>query len=260
MPHSSAGIEQSLKGAAERLLPRKLVFAAERGFYAAIHERELKLLRRLCDPCRVSVDVGANKGVYTLFLVRTSSWVVYFEPNPPRAAYLEHKFRGTNVTVHCCALGRAAAELDLRIPCAGGKELDGWASFTARFDDLVWKGSRITRVDSVSTQVRRLDDFGLGNVGFVKIDVEGFETAVLEGAARTIAESRPNLLVEVEECLNPAMWETFRLVQSWGYQGHFLLGGRLRPLAEFSPPTMQSRALRGDRDRYVNNFIFTPAG
>ena len=47
--------------------------------------------------------------------------------------------------------------------------------------------------------MRRLDDLALGDVGFVKIDVEGHELAVLRGAAETLQRNRPPLLVEAEE-------------------------------------------------------------
>ena len=47
--------------------------------------------------------------------------------------------------------------------------------------------------------VRTLDSFGLTSVGFIKIDVEGHELAVLQGACKTIALSHPILMVEVED-------------------------------------------------------------
>jgi hypothetical protein len=40
-----------------------------------------------------------------------------------------------------------------------------------------------------------VEELGLPRIGFVKIDVEGYETQVLEGAARTIRASRPVLAV-----------------------------------------------------------------
>lgn len=46
---------------------------------------------------------------------------------------------------------------------------------------------------SVST----LDSYEFKNVNFIKIDVEGYEVKVLEGARRTIEASRPVMLVEV---------------------------------------------------------------
>jgi hypothetical protein len=45
----------------------------------------------------------------------------------------------------------------------------------------------------------RLDDYALDRVGFIKIDVEGHELAVLKGAEATIRGSMPSLLVEIEE-------------------------------------------------------------
>ena len=46
-------------------------------------------------------------------------------------------------------------------------------------------------------EMRPLDDFGFTNVSLIKIDVEGLEDAVLEGAARTIAENRPVVILEI---------------------------------------------------------------
>src|SRR5437868_5966109 len=63
-------------------------------------------------------------------------------------------------------------------------------------DDVAW-------VDELEIEVRTLDQFDLRNVGFVKIDVEGHELAVLEGAARTLARERPNLLIEANEHHRP---------------------------------------------------------
>ena len=48
-------------------------------------------------------------------------------------------------------------------------------------------------------QVRRLDEFGISKVDFIKIDVEGHELEVLKGGAATIEASRPILLIEIED-------------------------------------------------------------
>ena len=51
----------------------------------------------------------------------------------------------------------------------------------------------------IPVKVVRLDDEGLGNVGFMKIDVEGHEYEVIDGARALLARCRPNLLVEILE-------------------------------------------------------------
>src|SRR5262249_6335197 len=41
------------------------------------------------------------------------------------------------------------------------------------------------------------DSFGLENVGFIKIDTEGSEISVLEGAKQTVLRWRPHLMIEL---------------------------------------------------------------
>ena len=49
-------------------------------------------------------------------------------------------------------------------------------------------------------QIKRLDDYSdIENIGFIKIDTEGFEDKVIAGARKTITEYRPILMVEIEK-------------------------------------------------------------
>ena len=50
----------------------------------------------------------------------------------------------------------------------------------------------------MSVPIRTLDQFELQDVGFVKIDVEGFEFSTLQGARATLERWRPNLLIEID--------------------------------------------------------------
>jgi hypothetical protein len=65
---------------------------------------------------------------------------------------------------------------------------------------------------------------------FLKIDVEGHELAVLEGAQRTLAATRPAILVECEARHRPDgdVRLVFELFQSLGYDGFWSLGDHLR--------------------------------
>jgi FkbM family methyltransferase len=57
-------------------------------------------------------------------------------------------------------------------------------------------------------QVRTLDSYAFKDVGFIKLDVEGYEKFVLEGAQKTIAESRPTLQLEIRanQCRKFGYW------------------------------------------------------
>jgi hypothetical protein len=49
---------------------------------------------------------------------------------------------------------------------------------------------------SYSVPVNTLDSFAYENVGFIKIDVEGYEYEVLQGAQATISRCRPIMYIE----------------------------------------------------------------
>lgn len=252
-----------LAGALKRIvewLPQRPQLAFERAYYRATHEPELRLLGRLCARHRLSVDVGANKGIYALFLLHHSARLVCVEPNPRLTAYLERKFASLEVSVVQCALGGAPGRTSLTVPYVGDLPIHGWASLVASFDGDEWEGQPITRTECIEVEVRRLDDLGLRDVGFVKIDVEGFEPEVLAGAQETLRRDRPNLLIEIERRLNPAMDETLGRLVGMGYEVYFLHAGRLHPLADFEPGSMQQAGDIGDFRTHVSNFICVPAG
>src|SRR5205085_11796515 len=103
---------------------------------------------------------------------------------------------------------------------------------------------------SLSVEAKRLDDLGLCDIGFIKIDVEGFEQQVLAGATGTIARDRPNLLIEIEEAQSGVpLMQSIENVCRLGYDAFFLGGGQLQPISAIDPP----------RHGYVFNFVFLPA-
>jgi hypothetical protein len=96
---------------------------------------------------------------------------------------------------------------------------------------------------------------------FLKIDVEGHELAVLNGARRLLEQYRPTILVECEarHRADSDVRPVFELLQSLGYEGSFFDRRSRRPLGEFDAavhqrldPANPDRVPRG----YVNNFAF----
>ena len=63
-------------------------------------------------------------------------------------------------------------------------------------------------------ELTTLDAFQLERVDLIKIDVEGHEFEVLQGACRTIAASRPTLIIEIKENLFGKVRD---LLSSYGY-------------------------------------------
>ena len=228
------------------LVPRRLhnSFRAYRELRKG--ECELRLLPFLLDRGKNSVDVGANKGVYTYWMQRYSRHVYAYEPNPKIFKILRAGARG-NVTALPVALSDKTGTAVLRIP----KTSKGYSNQGASLNYAKVGPS----YGEVTVETRRLDDENLANVGFIKIDVEGHEFAVLEGARRTIERERPTLLVEIEQAHNKMPIEqSLARVAELGYGGFALIGGNLKSL-DFFDPEAHHRAPRQPGD-YVFNFLF----
>ena len=159
-------------------------------------EPELRRLPDLARPDRLAVDVGAADGVYAWHLVRSAAGCVAFEANPESAARVQA--RVPRAIVHPIALSHDTGTTELRVPVVDGVAYTGLATVEAANRLTGFVSSRVIEVP-----VRTLDSFELLPVGFIKIDVEGHELAVLEGARATILRDRPVLLVEVEERHRP---------------------------------------------------------
>lgn len=158
----------------------------------ALLEPEIAILPYLVARNRVALDVGANKGGYTQTLLRLASTVHAFEPNPALIPWLS-RLRDKRLTIHPLALGDCTSEALLRVPLGrSGRPSKQGATLA------VTERTR-RRCVEVPTSVCRLDDLDLGDIGFIKIDVEGFETRVIDGARETIARCQPVMLIEIEK-------------------------------------------------------------
>jgi FkbM family methyltransferase len=221
--------------------------------------REVRLFRQLSNPRKNSLDVGANWGLMTLFLAQCSHHVYCFEPIPWLYEGLRRKFSGCNVSVFGCALGNADGEFPISIPYMGETRVDTRSSLNKEFTSETICGERITRIEKIQVSVRQLDSFNLTNIGFVKIDVEGFEMEVLEGGKLTLMENKPNLVVEIEQRHQDrrSIKDTFEYLSELGYFGHFVYNNEVLRVEEFDVNLMQDQRDEANKERYVNNFIFT---
>jgi FkbM family methyltransferase len=126
----------------------------------------------------LAVDIGAHVGLWSKILVQKFDRVVAFEPMPPLRACLEKNVVSEKIQVVPMALGNSHGSV-----CFDYDE----AHTGATHIDIKKKGL---------IPLGKLDDFQLDNIGFIKIDTEGFELLVLEGARETIMRCNPVIIVE----------------------------------------------------------------
>lgn len=253
-----------LKAAIEERYPRlfqRLTWMRDRlaPYYA---EAELRLVPDLCGAEEVALDVGANSGIYTFWMLRSAARVIAFEPNPALSAILRAKFAeeivGGRLAVQGCAVSDADGEITLYIPHAS-------ALASVETGAVDQHGQEVA---PVTVPRIRLDGIPDDPVGFIKIDVEGHEAAAVRGGLELIRRDRPNILVESEERHHHgALAELTALLEPLGYRGWYVQGGRLYPLADFDAAVLQSRsALNAEGTHrvkgrvYINNFLFLARG
>jgi FkbM family methyltransferase len=203
---------------------------------------ELRYLSRLCDARKVSIDIGASQGVYVIHMLAHSASVEAFEPRLAAVAELKRIFSSADVVVHPVALS----------------DRDGNRTMVVCTTDLgrstLEKDNPIDGVRE-DVQIRTLDSFHFAKVGFIKIDVEGHEMALLNGAKATIERERPNLLIEIEERHKPGSTKAVpEFFSSLGYSGWYLLDGAWKPQTTFRPELHQRLGVTP----YINNFVFIP--
>jgi FkbM family methyltransferase len=212
-------------------------------------EPELWLIRNLVEPGSTALDVGASIGIYAAEMARYADKVIAFEANPQVAAFAR-KVAARNVDVVNVALSSRAGRTPLSVPLnAKGRAVTELASIAPQ--------QQSENTITIDVETRRLDDFPIANCSFIKIDVEGHEEAVLDGAAALIAAQRPVLMIELVEAFNPGV--VARLAERYAalsYRVFFSKRG-LKPIAEFDAARDQDEALMPSRE-YVANFFFIP--
>lgn len=219
-------------------------------------EPEAAALDDLLPDGAICFDVGAEYGLYTLTFARRigiDGRVFSFEPLPGPHRFLSEIvrwLRAPNVTVHRLALGDRVREATLSLPKRRWFPVHGRAFVT---DDAHGPGPNEEFADEerVSTTVSTIDtavaEAGLQRVDFIKIDVEGYEPAVLRGATRTLERFRPTLLIEIEDRHLEKFLATSATVidqlAPYGYRMAALSDGAWRPVE-----TVSTRA---------RNYLFT---
>jgi len=212
--------------------------------YASPDESFRQFMPLAVHPGDWAIDVGAQKGWYSMMLARVvgaAGHVLSVEPDPVAAdlmsANLERN-RSANVSLVRAVAGEAASEVEFVL-----NDYVGWSSRTPNALQRERVKARVT------LPMRPLDDmFAAGKppegarVTWIKIDVEGGEAGVLRGATRLLAEHAPVLWMEVNpsslEAAHSSPAELGELLQGYGYRfwrGRVLERWLRRPRVWFTP-------------------------
>lgn len=249
-------LRHTVKTAIEHLAPNWMAQRHLRRIEQASQaEKEIALLPLLCRADAMAIDVGANQGLYVHHLLPLVRQVIAFEPLPTMQAQLQRFYAG-KISLEPVALSRAPGRAQLRMPAGN----PSWATMAQT--NKLEMASPDKHIETVDVKVRTLDSYDYRNVSFIKIDVEGNEEAVLEGAVATLAREKPNLIIEVEERHNAgSVNRVAQFLGHLGYDGFYLLDGELKPFATLDlarDQDVHNVGVQGKVGRYINNFIYVP--
>lgn len=194
-------------------------------FCYGLGESEVGLVfRRIVQPGDTVLDIGGNIGTTALDFASAEqrATVHVFEPAPEMLAALRRNVslnRLANLQLHAFGLG----ERDCRLWLQGDMPNNPGSNYVATD----------ARTGLCEVELRRLDGLAfIGEVSFIKIDVEGFELSVLRGGRECIARSRPLVVLERnDQALARAgvTWnELGGTLQTWGYEFGIWKYGRMR--------------------------------
>jgi FkbM family methyltransferase len=208
-------------------------------FESGVAEKELIewVYDTFIQPDKIFLDIGAHVGTYALTCGKKAKHTYAFECSPTTFCYL-----AANIALH------GLEEKVSPYPFALGDE-DKEIDYIVRSKDGGGNGVKhLTATDNACKKIpvlmRRLDSFGLKEIGFIKIDVEGFEKEVLLGALETLkANNYPKILfeswgdVEGDDKAVPARAireDLFRFLESLKYRIIKISGASDMYLASFS--------------------------
>jgi FkbM family methyltransferase len=154
---------------------------------------------------RTAVDVGAHCGLWSMHLVKRFAMVHAFEPVAVHRLCFTRNVPGNAPHIlYPCALGEKEGMVAIHTaPTSSG---DSWVS---------GKGD---------IPLRRLDDFDLDDVDFIKLDCEGYELFALRGGEKMLKRCRPCVIVEQK----PGRAQKFGLAETGAVDYLMALGAKLR--------------------------------
>lgn len=213
---------------------------------AGMEPETTHLFSQLAQRVNTFWDVGANTGVYTLAgcAMNPNLNVVAFEPLPQARERLTRNIGLNHWTERCSVRAEAVSDSegqaqfhvpDARFPTSASLHPDGFKGYEGRTIECT-----VIKLDSLLEHHKRID--------LIKIDVEGFEDAVLKGMPDILSQCRPILIVEclldgphavIEAILEPLNYRFF----------HIRPEGPL-PMKHIEP----------DETEQCKNFLFVPEG
>jgi FkbM family methyltransferase len=155
----------------------------------------VSLFKTLVRPNDYVLDIGANIGCTALLFGKMAKMVHAFEPSPTTYSYLLKNVRSSGLAnIETKNFGLGSQRGDTQLTFARSNRAGGFVSNQTKAS-----AGHVTE----PIHLEKVDDLSIPRVDFIKIDVEGFEKYVLQGAEVTLVRDQPVVALELNHwCLN----------------------------------------------------------
>ncbi len=194
---------------------------------------EITFLKKILKKGDFFLDIGANIGLFSIHasrIIGDKGKIISFEPSPITFSRLKENIDLNdfkNIDIRNIGISDNKGELTLNISESGH---DAWDTFAVNIDKKMFNKCTTVPVHTLDEELKDIDK---EKIALVKIDVEGWEKFVLNGAKEFLTNHEPILMVEFTENNTEAagynVLEIYDIMNNLGYQWYKYINGRLIP-------------------------------
>tara|TARA_B100000287_G_C20651054_1_gene786924 strand:- start:1409 stop:2134 length:726 start_codon:yes stop_codon:yes gene_type:complete len=210
-------------------------------------EKEIRLLFKLINKLNNDFyffDIGANYGIYTFLIGRKAKGVFVFEPIVECINYIEKGFKNKSTEYINKVVSSNNEDREIRIPISLDEKIFGRSSVNNKFQNYESRKLQSVSLDSFTNK----KDLDKDTMSVVKIDAEGHELEIIEGANNFLKTDNLLLLIEIEKRHNPKFIEVFKGLISLGFETYIVQNNNLVKLNSLNEALNKMST--------NNNFIF----
>ena len=184
----------------QKMLQKSISKGGPARYQYQVRDRSLNF----CKEKRTAIDIGANVGLWARDLTDVFENVIAFEPVKLFRNCLIKNVTKNNITIYEQALGNEATTATMNIT----------------LDNMGHTHIAPESLGNGETEVRTLDSYNFENIDYIKMDCEGFEFRVIQGAEQTIKRCKPLVIVEQKPhdaySQEYGQYAAVELLKSWG--------------------------------------------